>query len=300
MESTRPNLLFIINPGSGNNATDWRKEIATFFKDKPATVELHELPVPCELKIIKDLIMERKPTRVIAVGGDGTVKLLAECLVNTLIPLGILPGGSANGMAKELDISDDPQTALETIMGGTTRRIHLVKINEELSIHLSDIGFNAFVVKKFEEGNKRGMWGYVKAAWKVLRQHSEMQVELKINNEFVTMKAVMVVIANATRYGNGVVINPAGSLFDDLFEVVIIKKISFREIFKMRFTQKNFDHRKTTLRQTRMLRIESVRKAHFQVDGEYRGKVNKIKAEIISDALSVIVPIEKVAQSKLI
>jgi len=63
----------------------------------------------------------------------------------------------------------------------------------------------------------------------------------------------------------------------------------------MRFTQENFDHRKTTFNQTRVLRIESVRKAHFQVDGEYRGKVNKIKAEIISDALSVILPIEKTA-----
>jgi len=295
MESTRPNLLFIVNPGSGNNATDWRKEIETYFKDKPATIELLDLPDTCELKTIRDLITERKPTKVIAVGGDGTVKLIAECLVNTLIPLGILPGGSANGMAKELNISDDPQTALETIMEGTTRRIHLIKINEELSIHLSDIGFNAFVVKKFEEENKRGMWGYVKAAWKVLRQHSKMQVEIEIDNELVTMKAAMVVIANATRYGNGVVINPAGSLFDDLFEVVIIKKISFRELFKMRFTQENFDHRKTTFNQTRVLRIESVRKAHFQVDGEYRGKVNKIKAEIISDALSVILPIEKTA-----
>ena len=133
----------------------------------------------------------------------------------------------------------------------------------------------------------------MKAAWKVLRQHAEMQVELKIEKEFIKMKAVMVVIANATRYGNGVVVNPEGSLFDDLFEVVIIKKISFRELFKMKFTQKNFDQRKTTLYQTRLVRIESVRNVHFQVDGEYRGKVNKVTAEIISDALSVILPLEQ-------
>jgi diacylglycerol kinase (ATP) len=293
MASTSPNLLFIINPGSGNNATDWRKEIETFFKDKSITIEMYDLPNPCELQIIKDLIAERKPSKVIAVGGDGTVKLLAECLVNTQIPLGILPAGSANGMAKELNISTEPQAALAVIFEGIPQRIHLVKINNELSIHLSDIGFNAEVVKRFEDENRRGMWGYVKAAWRVLRQHSEMLVEIKVDEEFTKVKAAMVVIANATQYGNGVVINPDGSLFDDLFGVVIIKKISLTEIFKMRFTQKNFNEEKTTFFQTRLLRINSSRKVHFQVDGEYKGKVNKINAEIIPDALSVIIPPEE-------
>ena len=293
MASTAPNLLFIINPGSGNDKTDWRKEIETFFKDKSIPIELFDLPKPCDIRIIKDVIDKKKPTKVIAVGGDGTVKLVAECLVNTSIPLAILPAGSANGMAKELNISDDPQIAISVILEGSPRRIHLVKINDELSIHLSDIGFNAEVVKKFEDENRRGMWGYVKAAWKVLRHHSEMIVEIKMDDEFIKVKAAMVVIANATRYGNGVVINPEGSLFDDLFEVVIIKKVSFREIFKMRFTQKNFNEEKTVHYQTRLLKIDSRRHVHFQVDGEYRGKVKKIKAEIVADALSVMLPPEK-------
>ena len=111
-----------------------------------------------------------------------------------------------------------------------------------------------------------------------------------MDDESIKLEAPMVVIANATRYGNGVVINPEGSLFDDRFEVVIIKKISLREIFKMRFTQKNFNEEKTAHYQTRLLNITSKRPAHFQVDGEYRGKVKKIKAEIVPDALTVILP----------
>lgn len=294
MASLPPNLLFLINPGSGNDSTDWRKEIETYFADDPASViSLYVLPQQCDRKSIKDLIDEKKPGKVIAVGGDGTVKLAAECLVHTSIPLGILPAGSANGMAKELNISDDPQTAIRTIMKGEIKKIHLVKINDELCIHLSDIGFNAYVVKKFENEKKRGMWSYVKAAWRVLRQHSDIRVQLKMQDETISVNAAMVVIANATRYGNGVVINPEGQLFDDLFEVVIIKKISFREIFKMRFTQRNFDHSKTILYQTRWLQIESTRKAHFQVDGEYRGKVNKVNAEIVPHALDIILPFEK-------
>ena len=54
----------------------------------------------------------------------------------------------------------------------------------------------------------------------------------------------MIVIANGTRYGSGAVINPLGRLDDNLFEVVIIRKISFSEIFKMMFTHRPYDKTK--------------------------------------------------------
>ncbi len=234
-----------------------------------------------------------QPARVIAVGGDGTVKLVATCLQQTGIPLGILPAGSANGMARELGISDEPEKALRAIAEGRERKIHLIKLNEELCIHLSDIGFNAFVIKKFEGQRRRGMWGYVKAAWKVLWQNRRMLVKIQTDEDHIWRKAAMVVIANATRYGNGVVINPEGSLYDRLFEVVIIRKVSFSEIFKMRFTRQNFNPAKTEFFQTRSLQIESASQVHFQVDGEYMGKLKKITATLLPDALTVLVPPEK-------
>jgi diacylglycerol kinase (ATP) len=290
MTASSSNLLFIINPGSGNNNTDWKKEIESFFSDLPDHFEIYDIPNPCKPEIIKQKIDSMSPTKVIAVGGDGTVKLVAECLLNTKIPMALLPAGSANGMAKELNIPDDAKAALDVVLHGESKKIHLVKINNELCIHLGDIGFNAFVVKKFEDENTRGMWGYIKAAWKVLRSHSKMDVDIKINNEYIRHEAAMVVIANASTYGNGVVINPKGTLEDDLFEVIVIKKISFSEIFKMRFTQGDYNPDKTELFQTQALKIKSKHKVHFQVDGEYLGKINSIDAEIIPEALTVIVP----------
>jgi diacylglycerol kinase family enzyme len=71
--------------------------------------------------------------------------------------------------------------------------------------------------------------------------------------------------------------------------VVIIKKISISEIFKMRFTKGDLNPEKTELLQTSSLRIRSKRKTHFQVDGEYRGKLRDVKAEIVPKALKVIV-----------
>jgi diacylglycerol kinase family enzyme len=196
-------------------------------------------------------------------------------------------------MAKELEIPLDPQAALETLITGEKRKIHLIRINKQLCIHLSDLGFNAYVVKKFESEHKRGMWSYVKSAWKVLWTHDRMDVKIKSDDGFVQHEAAMVVIANATKYGTGVVINPGGKLDDDLFEVVIVKKISFTELFKMRFLNKEFNPKKTELLQTRSIRIASRRKIHFQVDGEYQGKVKLVEAELMADGLIVIAPAKK-------
>lgn len=290
MPDTPIKLLFIINHGSGNTKTDWKKEIQDYFKQSAFTVELFELPQPCDTSKLKDIVRKQQPDRVIAVGGDGTLKLVAECTEGMHLPIGLLPAGSANGMAKELGIPVAPVEALEIVAKGATRKIHLTEVNNEKCIHLSDIGFNAFVVKKFESEKKRGMWGYVKAAWKVLWAHNRLKVRIKADNTFIQREAAMVVIANATKYGTGVVINPAGKLDDNLFEIVIIKKISFREIFKMRFTHSPFDTSKTELFQTSSLEIHSRRKAHFQVDGEYMGKTNKIHARILPAALEIIAP----------
>jgi len=285
-------LLFIINPGAGKNKTDWKKEIQDYFSSLPHQVELYEIPAKCEPDMIAKQIKDLSPDKVIAVGGDGTLKLVADSLKGKKIPIGLLPAGSANGMAKELNIPAEPAKALDIIVHGRAKKISMVKVNDQHCIHLSDIGFNAFVVKKFEDANTRGMWGYMKATWKVLWDYSKMKVEMKVDNTAIQREAAMVVIANATKYGTGVVINPKGRLDDNYFEVVIIKKISVAEIFKMRFSHKAYHPHKTELLQIQSLEIKSDRRFHFQVDGEYLGKVKSVSAEILPDALEVLVPQE--------
>ena len=289
-EATGLKLLFIINPGSGNNHTDWHSEIRNYFKSTHHTIELFDLPEPCSTEKIKQKIEEYKPQRVIAVGGDGTVKLAAQCLMQTNIPLGILPAGSANGMAKELEIPGNAEDALEIVVNGTVKKIHLLKINDELCIHLSDIGFNAFVVKKFEASHKRGMLGYIQASWKVLWDKPFMQLEIQTDKAVIKREAAMIVLANATKYGSSALINPKGKLNDDLFEVIVVKKVSFKEIFKMMITHMPYDPAKTEVLQTGSLHIHAKKKVHFQVDGEYLGKINDIKADIITDAVNMIIP----------
>ncbi|MCS3797388.1 diacylglycerol/lipid kinase family protein [Niastella sp. OAS944] len=283
-------LLFFINSAAGNNNTDWEQTILQYFNNKPYTIVIYHLSNPCTREQIQEQIKKHTPNRVIAVGGDGTLKLVTESIMNSGLPLGLLPAGSANGMAKELGIPTDAEKALDIITQGHINKIDLISINKELCIHLSDIGFNAFVVKTFETFNKRGMWSYIKAALRVLFRHRHMEVTIAGDKKTIKRKAAMVVIANATKYGTGAVINPNGKLDDGLFEIIVIKKISFSEIVKMMITHKDFDPRKTELFTTSGVEMRSKHHVHFQVDGEYLGKIYSLKAACLPGVLQMIVP----------
>jgi len=282
-------LLFIINPGSGSHSINLKEVISIHFEQKQIETDLFELLDDCSLDKIKGKISESNADKVIAVGGDGTLKLVAECLLNSEIPIGIIPAGSANGMAKELGIPTDITDALNLLETGEAKKIHVVKLNDEICIHLSDLGFNAYLVKRFDSLQERGMWGYAKATWHALWNHKRMDVELKLKNEIVKSRAAMVAIANATMYGSGLKINPDGKLDDKLFEIILVKDYSYLEILKIWITKLPFNPKKIEVFQTDEVKIFSKHKAHFQIDGEYIGKVNTVEAKILPAAISVIV-----------
>lgn len=240
--------------------------------------------------MLKTAITQAKADRVIAVGGDGTLKLVAECLLNSETPIGIIAAGSANGMAKELNIPLNLEEALTLSIEGQAQQIHAIAINKELCIHLADIGFNAYLVKKFDELPERGMLTYAKAAWHAFWYHRKMAVEFKIGNQLIKQKVAMIAIANATSYGTGFKINPEGKLDDELFEIIMIKEYAVMEIIKIWISRLPWNPKKIERFQTSSLKITTKHKVHFQVDGEYLGKVRQVEAQLIPKAIKVIMP----------
>jgi diacylglycerol kinase family enzyme len=103
-------------------------------------------------------------------------------------------------------------------------------------------------------------------------------------------KATMVVLANGTSYRTGAVINPDGSLFDDRFEVVVMKQISIVETLKMLIRSRSFDPEKLVIYPAQKVRIQCRKRIPFQIDGEFRGKVRFVEAEILPEAIQMWVP----------
>ncbi|WP_028298472.1 diacylglycerol/lipid kinase family protein [Olivibacter sitiensis] len=289
--SQQPVLSFycVINPNAGAKKTNYKSEISRYFATTPHHIAFYVLEKGCSVAEIRDEIAKNKPDRVIAVGGDGTVKLVAECLLHSPIPLAIIPAGSANGMAREFDIPNDLTMALEIAQYGAPRQIHAANINGQLCVHLADVGMNAHIIKRFQETNIRGMAGYAKAAWRTFKSKKRIKFILYDKGMMLKRKAEMLVVANGTTYGTGVRINRDGSLFDNKIEIILVKTISLLELIKMRFSKRiPFNPFKTEIIKTKKVEINCNRPSYFQIDGEYIGKISKLKVEIIEHAMSVI------------
>lgn len=285
-------LLFVINPISGGyEKQDIEKGIRNYYKTLPHEIHIIILNGKNDAITIYEKIKTWQPGKVIAVGGDGTIKLVAEQLMGTTVPLGILPAGSLNGLAKELGIPSGVNDALDIITNGASKPVDLVKINDkEICIHLSDIGLNAQLVKYFAMGGVRGKWGYAKAMFRVLLQRQLIKTELYIDENRLVRKVFMIVIANARTYGTGAVINPDGNISDGKFELIIIKELSLWEMFKMLIIDRPFNPDKIEIITAKEAVIKVPKRAYFQVDGEFRGKMPVVQARILPAALQLIVP----------
>ena len=292
MESLSPlNILFIINPSSGSkNNIDWEAEIRNYFKQDSYHIEFLILTGKDDAGLISSRIENLCPQKVVAVGGDGTVCLVAGKLLHKSVALGILPGGSANGMAAELNIPKDINAALDLIVNGKEQKCDVLRINgSQICIHLSDLGLNARLVKYFDKSNIRGMWGYVRMLLKILIEGKPVNAHIVADELDKNIPAYMIVIANATKYGTGAVINPEGSVNDGIFELVVVRKVSLIEFLKLFLSKVPFNPKKVEIFKTTKAVITVKRSTHFQVDGEYMGKIKKVSVQIIPAALNIMV-----------
>ena len=287
-------FLFVMNPvAGGKHKAGWETGIREYLKNSPHKFEFYNTTGANDEESIRFWIESWKPDKVIAVGGDGTLKLVAEVLIGSDIPLCIFPAGSSNGMARELKMPTTITECWDVLFNGVAKRIDVIRINtKNICIHLSDIGMNAQLVKYFEENDVRGKIGYAREIFRVLWKKRLMQLSIQKGETTLMRNAFMVVLANASMYGTGARINPIGSLNDGLFEVVILRKLSIIELLKMLFLNKPFNPKKTELLQAHSMTIEVKKRAYFQVDGEYLGKTKKVHAEIEREALLILFPVK--------
>ncbi|CAN5714237.1 hypothetical protein BH11BAC4_BH11BAC4_15320 [soil metagenome] len=289
--NSEPKLFFVINPGAGADDNAWQDIISAYFAGRTPIPVFHLLDKKPNLEKLKKNIAEAKPDRIIAVGGDGTVTMVAKLIAGTKTALGILPAGSANGMAKELNIPFEPTAALKVIETGEIKSCDMIGINgNESCLHLSDIGLNAQLIKHFDEGKIRGKLGYARVVIKTLLRKRKMQVCIQGKSTEIKTEALMIVLANASKYGTGAVINPDGKLDDGLFEIVVVKKLSVRYLLKVLFNIRHSDPKDLEIFHAKTAQIDTMKSMHFQIDGEYKGKLKHINAKILPGHINLILP----------
>ncbi|WP_346292799.1 methylglyoxal synthase [Sphaerothrix gracilis] len=136
---------------------------------------------------------------LIASGGDGTVSAVASTLVNTHIPLGILPRGTANALAAVLNIPADLRAACEIILTGLTAIIDTAQCNGQTMTLLAGIGYEAGMVERADGDLKArfGVLGYIFAGIQQLNEQELFDTQIEINGEVRSFQSGAVTVANA-------------------------------------------------------------------------------------------------------
>ena len=285
-------VLLVVNPISGDKD---KQEILSKVTAK-AEEDGYDLSVfsttgDDDLAQIRELVKNLCPSRVLVAGGDGTISMVAEALQGQKVIFGIIPAGSANGLSADFGLPVSIDESIEVAFGDNSVQIDAVKINEDISLHLSDIGLNALLVKNYENGDVRGKLGYALEMFKTLNQHENFQVRITTDQGVLETEALVVIIANAKKYGTGISINPFGDMSDGKFELVIAKKIDFIETAKFLTGNTEFNPEVMEFISVEKAKIECVdREVYFQVDGEYKGEVRELNAAILKGFVRIAIP----------
>ncbi|MFD0835809.1 diacylglycerol/lipid kinase family protein [Mariniflexile aquimaris] len=289
-------IHFIVNTiaGKGNNNIDIALLESFFNKDeftltlKPTSYKKHAI------KLAQESVLEQADI-VVACGGDGTINEVASCLVNTSIPLGIIPIGSGNGLASNLNIPKNINRALQLIKAQETKRIDVGQLNKHYFFSNTGIGFDAQVIKNYEASNERTIGSYIKATIKSLKKSKKLvQVETTFNGKTIVHKPFLIFISNSNELGYHLSLTPKASLQDGKLDILIVKKISLLKIilfmFLMLFKRHNI-LKGVDCYQTKNITITQKNKRLFQIqlDGEFLLiKKPSIDINILEKALTVI------------
>jgi diacylglycerol kinase (ATP) len=278
-------ILYVLNPisGSGVDRDAILRSLERLAGDSP--LEVFETKGKNDRDRIREKIRTKKPDQIWIGGGDGTIRMVVSALENLDIPLAIIPIGSANGLATCLDINDT-EDAFSAIKSGKTEKLDVLKINnDEICLHLSDFGFNAGLIKKFEEEEtERGMMAYFRSS---LRQFQEMKpytFDFYIGGKETQVEAKMLIIANGDRYGTGAIINPAGKIDDGKFEIIALNPDGIDEMTEISvamFTGTLDESENVKIWSGNKAIINNPEGADFQIDGEVMPATEKI--EVICD-----------------
>jgi diacylglycerol kinase (ATP) len=257
-------ILIIYNPSLKNKKI--REDIDKLKKYEPT---IYATTNKNDDKKIKKILSEKKYETIIAIGGDGTISLVANLIARTNIKLAIIPRGSTNALFHETSTKE------RELSKRKTKKIDMIKINHKYCFHIAGFGINAHIIKTTRNKNIKGFIKYIISFFISITKFKKYKFQI-INkekkekskqNQDVFIKKRILVIANGKSYGKKVYINPKGKPDDGKFEVCTLRK------------QRPYKH----------VKIINKDRAPFHIDGEYIGHPRIITAHIEKKALTLLV-----------
>ena len=288
------NQFFIIrNPKAGLAARQFFDATVAALKASGASIEVLETSRYGDGKGAAARAAESgRFDAVLAAGGDGTVNDVADGLVGLPTPLGIIPLGTANVLAREIGLPRSPGELARSLSEGAVREIAIGRANGRPFLFVVGVGFDAAAVRIFEQESTRrlGQAGY---AWPILRAvFSHKDRPLRIETAHGITEAHWVLVTRTKHYAGSRVLAPDADLKQPHFHVVYVfgdnPWTRIRQLAALGLNRLSRDP-EVRIEVTDRVSIEGDRTTPVQIDGEALGEL-PLDIRIDPQRLRVIFP----------
>lgn len=230
---------------------------------------------------------------VLVLGGDGTINEVVQGLIDSNVPLGVLPGGTANVLAMELGLGSRLEAAAKRLAAFEPRPVALGRITGSFGsryfLLMAGAGLDANIVYEVSAGLKNavGKLAYWVAGFAHFFKHVE-QLDVRIDGHI--HQCGFALISRVRNYGGDLEIASGASLHDDHFEVVLFEGSNpLRYAWYMLNVAARRVQRIRGVHVLRTRQVDVLTQAPVQIDGEYLGR-QTVSIEIIPGALQLLLP----------
>lgn len=232
---------------------------------------------------------------VIIGGGDGTLNAAVEGLIDTQLPLGILPLGTANDLARTLGIPNNLTAACQIVVDGCQDKIDLGWVNDKHFFNVASLGLSVQITRKLNKEMKRrwGVLAYAVAAIKVLLRSRPFTAELRFNGgKRIRMKTVQVAVGNGRYYGGGMTVAENAAIDDQQLDVYSLNLKHWWQMLMILPAMRSGNHTSWDfVEHYRCREVEVVTRRPYDIntDGELTAQT-PAQFRVIPQAITVFVP----------
>jgi len=230
--------------------------------------------------------------RVVMAGGDGTVHLGANGLVNTKTSLGILPVGTGNDIAASVGLPKDFDAAAEMMLGGHIHKMDVGQIGDRVFCCVLGVGMDTAALKLINKSwMRRGKLIYVISAIRTILTYKPRFLTVRSDDHSFNGKAFFVAATITPTYAGGIPVAPTADVEDGLMDLCIVSGmgvVKVLSIFNKMMKGKHVGQPGIELRKTTHLVIEGDEPLPITLDGELTDLVTPAEIRVLPGALSIL------------
>lgn len=227
---------------------------------------------------------------LVVCGGDGAFHLALQAVAGTDTPIGLVPAGTGNDVARYFDVPrDDPEAAADLVVAGRTRAVDAARSGDRWFMTVLAAGFDAVVNERANRMTfPRGQMRYNIATVAELRTFQPLAYTLDLDGRTLELDAMLVAVGNGPSFGGGLRICEGADLHDGLLDVVVIRPVSRRELvrtYPKLFTGTHVTHPQYEHHRVRRVTVAAPGVVGY-ADGERLGPL-PLTVESVPDAVKV-------------